>query len=335
MRDSFPQVNILVPLFNEESGFPELAARLSALAERSDLSIEVIMVDDGSADRTPELMRDLCLQDDRFSAVFLSRNFGHQLALTAALSYVNATDAVLVIDGDLQDPPELLEEFFRYYREGYDVVYAIRKHRKETFIKRSAYALFYRILKRISYYDIPADVGDFSLISRRVVDHLNRMPEESRYIRGMRSWIGFRQIGVPYERQERHAGESKYTFSKLLRLAFNGIFNFSEFPIKSMMRLGIVTIVVSLGYLIYVVLKKYFFGFVPSGFTALLFVIILFGGVQLVGLGILGEYILRIFFQVKNRPLFIVRGSIRHREVHTEWDNKGNALRDESVHSTL
>lgn len=305
-----PQVNLVVPLYNEESVFAQLITRLCEVMDASDLRIEVILVNDGSSDETANLMRQLSLEDPRFQSVFLSRNFGHQLALTAGLSFVNATDAVMVIDGDLQDPPELLTEFYSYYKKGYDVVYAVRKKRKEGFLKKAAYKAFYRFMKRVSYIDIPLDSGDFSLISRRVVDQLNAMPEESRFIRGMRSWIGYEQIGVEYERDERQAGESKYSLKLLMNLAFNGIFNFSEYPIKFVTRLGMLIMTFSGFYFIHVLFKKLIYNSTPEGFTALLFTIIAFGGIQLFAIGLIGEYVLRIFFQVKKRPLFIIKERI-------------------------
>jgi glycosyltransferase involved in cell wall biosynthesis len=305
-----PQVNLVVPLYNEESVFAQLITRLCEVMDASDLRIEVILVNDGSSDETANLMRQLSLEDPRFQSVFLSRNFGHQLALTAGLSFVNATDAVMVIDGDLQDPPELLTEFYSYYKKGYDVVYAVRKKRKEGFLKKAAYKAFYRFMKRVSYIDIPLDSGDFSLISRRVVDQLNAMPEESRFIRGMRSWIGYEQIGVEYERDERQAGESKYSLKLLMNLAFNGIFNFSEYPIKFVTRLGMLIMTFSGFYFIHDLFKKLIYNSTPEGFTALLFTIIAFGGIQLFAIGLIGEYVLRIFFQVKKRPLFIIKERI-------------------------
>jgi dolichol-phosphate mannosyltransferase len=240
----------------------------------------------------------------------LSRNHGHQLALTAGLSVARGSEGVFVLDGDLQDPPELLDTFYAKFQEGYDVVYAVREKRKEVFYKRFAYFIFYRILKKIANIDIPLDSGDFSFMSRRVVNVLNKMPEESRFIRGMRTWIGFKQIGIAYDRQERASGDSKYSFSKLVQLALNGIYNFSEFPIKFVTSLGGFAIVSSVIYLIFVVVKKMFFDQVIEGFTALLFVIILFGGIQLMAIGVLGEYILRIFFQSKSRPNFIIEKEI-------------------------
>lgn len=278
--------------------------------DSSPLSIEVVLIDDGSRDGTPDMMRQVALADKRYHCVFLSRNHGHQLALSAGMSAALGSEALFIIDGDLQDPPELLPEFYKLLCQGNDVVYAVRQKRKEGFIKKTGYYLFYRLLKSISYIDIPLDSGDFALVSRRVIDIMKKMPEESRYLRGMRSWVGFRQVGYAYERDERIAGESKYSFRQLFRLAYNGIFNFSEFPIKFMTNIGGFSILIALIYFIIVLVKKFFFTQVIEGFTSLLFVIILFSGVQLFALGIIGEYVLRIFFQSKQRPLFIIKEEI-------------------------
>ncbi len=307
MNESLPQISIVAPLFNETESIANLAKRLNAVMDASGLRIEIVLVDDGSKDDTPALIAQLALSDPRYKSVFLARNYGHQTALTAGLSVAAATEAILMIDGDGQDPPELLPKMYALYQQGYDVVYAVRKKRKENFFKRAAYSLFYRLLKSISYIDLPLDSGDFSLVSRRVADVLNQMPEESRFIRGMRSWIGFDQTGIEYEREERTAGTSKYGFRQLVALAYNGVFNFSEFPIKLIKRIGYFSIGVSFLYVIYSVWRKVFYGDVPQGYTSLLFVIIFFSGVQLFFLGILGEYVLRIFFQVKGRPLFIIK----------------------------
>jgi dolichol-phosphate mannosyltransferase len=309
-----PQVSIVIPLYNESEVLPLLVDRINKLINSSSLSIEVVLVDDGSKDNTAEQIQQLSLTDGRYQCVLLARNYGHPLALTAGLAAATGTEAVMVIDGDLQDPPELLHAFYDLYKEGNDVIYAVRKKRKEGPLKKFAYHLFYRILKSISYIDIPLDSGDFSMMSRRIVDVLNKMPEESRYVRGMRTWIGFKQVGYEYERDERMAGDSKYSFKKLVQLAYNGIFNFSEFPIKLITNLGFLSISVSLIYLVYNIIKKYVYHAVPEGFTALLFAIILFSGVQLFSLGIIGEYVLRIFFQVKGRPLYIVKKRIVNKE---------------------
>ena len=271
-----PQISIIAPLYNETDSFPRLVARLNAVMEASPLTIEVVLIDDGSRDNTAVLMQQLALTDSRYQCVFLSRNYGHQIALTAGIASACATEALFIIDGDLQDPPELLSEFYQKYQEGYDVVYAVRKKRKENWFKRIAYAAFYRFMRSISYIDMPLDSGDFSLISRRVADVLIQMPEESRFIRGMRSWIGFRQTGVEYERDARQAGESKYSFKMLQRLAYNGIFNFSEYPVKIITRMGMFTLGIAGIYLIQTLIKRFVYHDVPQGFTALLFVIILF-----------------------------------------------------------
>ena len=198
-----PQISIIAPLYNESETFPFLVERLNNLMDSVQESIEIVLIDDGSRDNTAELMQALALTDERYHCLFLARNHGHQLALTAGLAVSKGSEAVMVIDGDLQDPPELLTEFYPYLKQGYDVVYAVRKQRKENFVKKSAYYLFYRLLKSIAYVDIPLDSGDFALMSRRVVNIMNKMPEESRYLRGMRTWVGFKQIGVEYAREER------------------------------------------------------------------------------------------------------------------------------------
>jgi polyisoprenyl-phosphate glycosyltransferase len=236
--------------------------------------VEVVLVNDGSKDKTPLLMHQLALTDKRYQAIFLSRNYGHQIALSAGLTFARGTNAIMVIDGDLQDPPELLPLMYEKFEEGYDVVYAVRKKRKESWFKKMAYSSFYRLLKSISYIDIPLDSGDFALLSRRVVDIMNKMPEESRYLRGMRSWIGFEQIGLEYERSERADGVSKYSFRNLLKLAYNGIFNFSEFPIKLIKRVGYLSVMVSFLYFFYSLYRKIFFDDVPQGFTATLIAIV-------------------------------------------------------------
>ena len=315
MKQEF-RISIIVPLYNEQESFAALVKRIDGVIDTMQVPVEVVLVDDGSKDTTTMLMAEKALNDSRYQAVFLSRNHGHQLALSAGLSRARGTDGVFIIDGDLQDPPELLPSFYSKYKEEFDVVYAIRKKRKENIFKRVAYFSLYRILNQISYINIPLDSGDFSFVSRRVVDILNSMPEESRYLRGMRTWIGFKQIGLEYERDERVAGESKYSIKILLKLAKNGIFNFSEFPIKFISRLGMFITILSVLYLLYTIIQKIVFNNVPQGFTGLLIAIILFSGVQLLSIGVLGEYIIRIFFQVKERPLYIIKNTIKDKEVN-------------------
>lgn len=278
-------------------------------------SVEIVLINDGSRDNTPLLMNNLALKNKLYTCVFLSRNHGHQLALTAGLSVARATKAVLILDGDLQDPPELIHAFMDKLHEGYDVIYGVRKNRKESFLKRIAYWSYYRIMNGIAQIHLPLDSGDFGMISRKALDYLNAMPEQNRYIRGMRTWIGFRQIGIEYERSARFAGETKYSWKKLFELAYSGIFNFSNFPVKFITRLGIFSLFLATAYLLYVLIEKFFFNGVPLGFTALIAAIILFSGVQLISLGIIGEYVLRIYQQSQQRPLFIIDKIISDTEV--------------------
>ena len=316
-----PVISILIPLYNEKEVFPVLTNRLNAVMEQNkNYAIEIVLVDDGSTDGTANLIRMLAYADPRYQGVFLSRNFGHQLALTAGLPCCNAANAIFIIDGDLQDPPELLPQFYTKMLEGYDVVYAVRKNRKENYFKKVTYYLFYRIFNAITKIKMPLDSGDFSLISRRVANILCKMPEESRFIRGMRSWVGFSQTGIEYERDSRTKGKSKYSFRALLRLAYSGIFNFSEFPVKFIKRIGYVAIVVAMGYLFYNMYAKFIMhAAIPQGYTSLLFILIFFSGLQFVSIGLLGEYVLRVFFQVKNRPLFIIKERIENQEAREEY----------------
>ncbi|GAB1856356.1 glycosyltransferase family 2 protein [Flavobacteriaceae bacterium MHTCC 0001] len=312
-----PEISIVVPLYNEAKTFEFLIERLNNVKKNEDLSIEVVLVDDGSTDETTSLMQQIALLDAAYTSVFLSRNYGHQIALSAGLKEARATEAVFIIDGDLQDPPELLSAFYKKMKEGYDIVYAVRKKRKEKFLKRILYYLFYRIQKLVVKIDIPLDSGDFSMLSRKVVDVLNQMPEESKYIRGQRAWIGLKQCGIEYERDERKFGDSKYSFSMLLQLAYNGIFNFTELPIKLITRLGVLAILISFLYFCLTLFKLLMYDDVPEGFTGLLFTIILFSGVQLISIGILGQYLVRVFFQTKGRPLYIVKSKIANK-VHMD-----------------
>jgi polyisoprenyl-phosphate glycosyltransferase len=305
------KIIMLIPLYNEAAVLPELMNRLESLILKTHLEIDVMFVDDGSTDDTAIIMQRSIFEKDKFSAIFLSRNFGHEKALTAGLANISeSADAVFIIDGDLQDPPELLENFVLKMNEGFDVVYGIRNKRKEGYFKKLSYKYYYRLLKQFANINIPLDAGDFSLISRCVVKQLNNLPEESRYLRGLRSWVGFSQCGIEYDRDKRNAGDSKYGISSLFKLAFNGIFNFSELPIRLIGMVGFTAILISIIYLIIILCKKIFFGTVPEGFTTLIFAIVLFSGVQLFSIGIIGEYILRIFFQVKQRPLYIVKSKI-------------------------
>lgn len=315
---SLPEISIIIPLYNEEEVFPHLAKRLNALAASMQTTVEFVLVDDGSKDNTARLMSDTALANSNFHCIFLSRNYGHQLAVTAGMAKARGTEAIMIMDGDLQDPPELITEFYKKISEGYDVVYAVRKNRKESALKKFLYKFYYRLQQKISNFNIPIDSGDFSMLSRRAVDQINAMPEQNRYLRGMRSWIGFRQFGMEYDRDARAAGESGYTFKKLFELAYSGIFNFSEFPVKIITSLGLLSVLVSSLYLLFTILKRLLWGGVPEGFTAIIFAITLFSGVQLISLGLIGEYVLRIYNEVRKRPLFIIDKTIKDQKIVNE-----------------
>ena len=316
---SIKSVAILVPLFNEEKVIVPLLDRLHSVIKQLNIEVSVLFIDDGSTDNTSQIIFAGIEGKKNYSAIFLSRNFGHQAAITAGLAELrNKYDAVFVIDGDLQDPPELLIGFIDEMNKGYDVVYGIRSNRKESFLKKVLYKGYYRVVTKFSNIQMPLDAGDFSLISKRIVTSLNSLPEESRYLRGLRSWVGFKQIGIPYDRDERFSGSSKYSYRTLFRLAFNGIFNFSELPIRAIGYMGGFLTGASAIYLGATLYKKLMYNTVPEGFTALIFAIVLFSGVQLLSLSIIGEYILRIFFQVKKRPLFIIERKVINGELQNE-----------------
>ena len=300
------RLTVAVPVYNEEETLPLLLARLGAVLDALPGGPhEMVFVNDGSRDRTLELLRAAAAADPRVRAVSLSRNFGHQQAITAALDHATG-DAVLVMDADLQDTPESIPEFVGLHLQGYDVVYAQRVARKEAAWKRAAYYGFYRLAARLSTVPLPLDAGDFGLMSRRVVDLLRAMPERHRYLRGMRAWAGFRQVGVPVERAERGAGESKYGLRRLMGLAFDGIFAFSVVPLRAAAATGVLAMLLSTLFAIYSLVAKLFLGHSPQGFTALILVITFLSGVQLLFLGVIGEYLGRVYEEVKQRPSYVV-----------------------------
>jgi len=305
--DSTPvRVSFAIPVFNEEAVVPELLERVTRVLDATPGGPhELVIVDDGSRDATARLLREAAAREPRLTVVELSRNFGHQAAISAALAHTSG-DAVLVMDGDLQDPPESLPRFLELYRQGYDVVYARRVARKERVWLRASYHVFYRLIAALSDVELPLDSGDFALLSRRVVDHLRNAPESHRYLRGLRTWIGFRQTGLEVEREARAAGRSKYTPWKLLGLAMNGIFAFSTVPLRAATLLGFGAILLAGAFAVYAVAAKFFGDGSPQGFTALIGAIVFLAGVQLVFLGVLGEYVGRIYEEVKRRPQFIV-----------------------------
>jgi glycosyltransferase involved in cell wall biosynthesis len=329
-------VSIVIPCHNEMAVLPETLRRLAEVADRlkSEAEFEFIFVDDGSRDDTARLLHELAGADDRVRGLRLSRNFGQQIATTAGLE--NATgDAVVVMDADLQDPPELIETMLARWREGYHVAYAQRTERTgETAFKLWSAKIFYRLVQRISRVSIPADTGDFRLMDRRVVDAFLRMPEQDRFLRGMVSWVGYRQVAVPYKREVRFAGETNYPFIKMLRFAIDGIVSFSFAPLRLAVWTGFFAIGVAFLGIIYALMLRFFFD--PSQWVrgwASLFVAILFmGGVQLVSLGIIGEYVGRIYGEVKQRPLYLVweRFGFREPEPANEEPDMISAPREPS-----
>jgi dolichol-phosphate mannosyltransferase len=301
-----PVLSIVVPLFNEEQNVARVYRRLVDALEAEGATFELVFVNDGSGDTTGALLDGLQSQDGRVVVVHLSRNFGHQPAVSAGLDHARS-QAVVVMDGDLQDPPEVLGQFIRLWREGYEVVYAVRTKRKEGPFKRLGYYLFYRILHAISDLDIPLDSGDFCLMDRRVVDSLRALPEHLRFVRGLRTFVGFRQIGLAYERAAREAGESKYPFRKLLGLAIDGLVSFSSYPLRLVSYLGFGTIVLAMVLIGWVVIDYFANHTAPAGWASTVVVVLVMSAIQLLSLGIMGEYVRRIFLEVKGRPTYIVR----------------------------
>lgn len=300
------RLSVAVPLYNEEDNLPRLIERLqTVLDELSEGPHEMVFVDDGSEDRTLELLEEAARRDERIRAIALSRNFGHQAALTAALDHVRG-DVTVLMDGDLQDPPEAIPRLVAKHREGYDVVYARRIRRKESPWLRAAYWLHYRILSRMSGVPLPLDSGDFSLLSRRVVEQLKRSREFHRYLRGLRAWTGFRQTGIDVERDPRELGESKYSLGSLVRLAFDGLFSFSVVPIRVATLIGALTIALTSLFAAYALFAHLFLSRSPRGFTALILVITFVSGVHLLFLGIIGEYVGRVYDESKGRPIYVV-----------------------------
>jgi glycosyltransferase involved in cell wall biosynthesis len=301
-----PEISVVIPVFNEEQTLPELDARLREALCGTDKRYEIVFVNDGSSDRSAEIMHRLREADERVRIIEFSRNFGHQPAISAGLDHA-AGDAVIVMDGDLQDPPEVLPTLIERWEKGYDVVYAVRRNRKEGVLDRFAYTTFYRLIARLSDTSLPLDSGDFALMDRKVVDLIVQMPERSRYIRGLRSWLGFNQIGVEYDRSARYAGRSKYDLRSLLALASDGIVSFSDIPLKLAMRLGLAITGLASVIAMWTLVKRLVGYDVVPGFATLALLVLFFGGVQLVTIGILGEYIARIYTEVKGRPQYVVR----------------------------
>lgn len=301
-----PTYSLVVPIWNEESIIPELYRRVVNVMDSTGAPWEMICINDGSRDRSLHLLTQLHEQDARIKVLDFSRNFGHQIAITAGADFAEG-DAVIVMDSDLQDPPEVVADLIAKWQEGYEVVYAVRTRREgETWFKLTTAKLFYRLLKRITDVEIPLDTGDFRLMDRRVVLAMRQLREQHRFMRGLSSWVGFKQIGVQYERAERYAGETKYPLRKMVRLANTAITNFSYLPLQLATYLGFILATLSLiGMIIAVVLRLSGSSFFLGQATTLVSVLLL-GGIQLIVLGIIGEYLGRIYDEVKGRPLYIV-----------------------------
>ena len=300
-------ISVIVPCYNEEAVILETHRRLTAvLAGLPDLDYEIIYVNDGSRDRTAEILRDLQTADTHIRIVLLARNFGHQMAVTAGLEHAQGA-AIVIIDADLQDPPEVIPEMLARWREGYDVVYGVRTDRAgETRFKLFTAKLFYRLINGLSNIEMPLDVGDFRLIDRKVLAALNQMPERDRFLRGMVSWVGFRQSGVFYSRAARFAGETKYPLLKMVRFAADAVLSFSFTPLRLAIYMGFVALLAAFGGIIYAV-YKYYEDDVVRGWASTFVALLLMSGVQLITIGIIGEYIGRIYGEVKKRPLYLVQ----------------------------
>ena len=305
---SSPIYSIIAPIFNETGNIPDLYMRVRDVLDSTGESWELILIDDGSTDDSADLIREYANQDARVKPVLFARNFGHQIAVTAGLDYSRGR-AIVIIDSDLQDPPEVILDLITKWKEGYEVVYAIREEREgESWFKLFTAKLFYRMISSITDVNIPMDAGDFRLLDRKVVDVLNQMREKHRFLRGMSSWVGFRQTGVPYRRAARQVGETKYPFRKMFRLAINAVTSFSYFPLQLATYIGFIAASISILSIPIVIAIRLWGTETPLvGQATTLIAVLFLGGVQLISLGILGEYIGRLYDEAKGRPLYIVR----------------------------
>ena len=301
-------LSVVVPIYNNADGLDELSERLRGTLSAAGIEdYEVIFIDDGSRDNSRDVLRRLCRQEPRMKLVGLTRNFGHQFAITAGFD-CSGGDAVLVMDGDLQDPPEVIPEFLAKWRQGYDVVYGVRLERAgESRLKRWTASLFYRLLRRLTSTEIPVDSGDFRLLSRRAMDTFNQLRERSRFVRGMVSWLGYPQVPVFYKRAPRWAGKSQYSLRKLVKLALDGILSFSDIPLRIASWMGFAGVGMCLAYLAYAMTKRLLWGVPVEGWASLVAVVLFIGSVQLTVLGFVGQYVGRIYEELKGRPLYVVQ----------------------------
>lgn len=312
----------MIPIYNEEGNIPLLYDRLKGVLDGMKVDWEMMFVNDGSRDKSMELLRELGRRDPRVKYLDFSRNFGHQIAVTAGLDH-SIGKAIVIIDADLQDPPELIGDLYARHKEGFEVVYARRRARKgEGFLKKFTAKLFYRLLSRITSIDIPLDTGDFRIMDRKVVNVLKQMPEQHKFLRGQISWIGFRQTYIEYDRDQRHAGETGYTYSKMIRFALDGITSFSDYPLKLTTMAGFLVSGVAFLLILYALYSRLVTGDYEKGWASEMVSILFIGGIQLIGIGIIGEYIARISHNVKQRPLYIVADSNTN-EKQTHENEKG------------
>jgi len=304
---SKPKISIIAPIFNEVGNLSELYERIKNVLDPVSESWELILIDDGSTDGSQDMIRNLSQKDERVRAVIFSRNFGHQIAVTAGLDYSRG-EAVVIIDSDLQDPPEVILELLSKWDEGYEVVYAVRSEREgESWFKEITAAVFYRLINRITDVDIPLDTGDFRLLDRKVVNVIDQMRERHRFLRGMSVWVGFKQTGVTYKRAARHVGKTKYPIAKMIKFASDAVTSFSYLPLQMAMYLGFIAAAMSILAIPIVIILRASGSQVFFGQASTLIAVLFLGGVQLISLGILGEYIGRLYDQAKGRPLYIVR----------------------------
>ena len=300
------RLSVGIPVFNEQEVLPELLRRLLAVLDAIPGGPhEVVFVDDGSSDTTRHLIEEAIERDQRIRLVILSRNFGHQAALGAALDHASG-DAVVLMDADLQDRPEIIPEFVKHYQQGADVVFARRTTREGGWVLRAAYRVFYRIVRALSDTDLPLDTGDFALLGKPVVEAMRRLPERERYLRGLRAWVGFKQVGINVDRKARFAGQAKYTTWKLMKLALDGICSFSILPLRAATIAGLFAIAASVAFAIFALYRRLVVGQVPEGFTASLLIMTFLSGTQLLFLGVIGEYLGRVYGEAKGRPQYVV-----------------------------
>ncbi|MGZ3865894.1 MAG: glycosyltransferase family 2 protein [Bacteroidia bacterium] len=299
--------SVIIPIYNEELNIPNLVSRLRPVVEKIGMDYELLFVNDGSRDNSLQLIKTLAMADSHVRYIDFSRNFGHQVAVTAGIDNCKG-DIIAIIDADLQDPPELMEEMIALIKQGNEVVYAKRRSRKDKNVfKKFAYKRFYRLLAKISNVDIPLDTGDFRIMTRKVAEVLKKMPEQHKFLRGQIAWLGFKQTFVEYDRDVRAAGEPGYTYKKLFKLAFDGITGFSNVPLRVATIMGFVVSVISLLLIIYALLSYFIFNHdLPKGWASLMIAVSFIGGVQLICIGIIGEYISRLQTDIRNRPLYII-----------------------------